>query len=312
MDPLCAVQPMQLVGRVPTSDQSRSPSAKLGVEVASKTVEPWSSVGGGLVNRVRVVTQCPSTEQMREAASKTAGRYSGVGGGLVGRGRIVTQRPSTEPGPVHGLSPHSETADDVNDVADALGRSGRPDGDPAPERDAGCAIVARVPQGQRWCPRGSNEVPLVLQNEKAWQESQLLNGLPPDGVRVGYAVVPLRRQAGSSIARTGKQGAEAGEVSRHPHAHLQLGLLLIRGGGLGLDADGNWVGEERRMVRVVDRLGHVNVGDGRVAIDPGLANGNAEVDLFGVALDGRPRGPCSAWCSVLMVADVQHMAGRRG
>lgn len=173
------------------------------------------------MNRVRVVTQRPSTEQMREAASKTAGRYSGVGGGLVGRGRIVTQRPSTEPGPVHGLSPHSETADDVNDVADALGRSGRPDGDPAPERDAGCAIVARVPQGQRWCPRGSNEVPLVLQNDKAWQNSQILNGLPPDGVRVGYAgcsFATTSRVVDRTDGQAGRGGGRSEQSSTRPSA----------------------------------------------------------------------------------------------
>lgn len=76
MDPLYAVECTQLVGSVPTSGQSRSPSANLGVEVASKTVQRYSSVGGGLVGRVRVVTQRPST---------------GAGGGYVQDGGGVAQ-----------------------------------------------------------------------------------------------------------------------------------------------------------------------------------------------------------------------------
>lgn len=95
--------------------------------------------------------------------------------------KIVTQRPSTKPWPVYILGPHSEIPDNTNNMADALGRIRRPDGNLAPERDATpTVVVIRVPFRGR--PRRSDKVSRVSQNKNPRQESQLVDGLLPQVV----------------------------------------------------------------------------------------------------------------------------------
>lgn len=206
--------------------------------------------------------------------------------------KIITQRPSTKPRPVHILGPHSETPDNRNDMADTLRRIRRPNGNLAPKRNAtSTVLVIRVPFRRR--PRSSDKIPHMSQHQNPRQETQLIDCLLP------HIVWPAPRAFAPLPV---EQSMEVCKMRRKPRPHLELGLLLMtRRRGLGHDTNGDGIGSEPQIVRVVDRSGgRGQVGDHGVGVDARLVDDDAVVDVAG---DGMVRGEQGTLQGVVLCAD---------